>query len=95
MKIKLTVLFTVVTLVAMAQGKYSLDGNLSGGKNGKMFLIFYLSGTPQKDSATMTNGKFSFKGNLDGACMALITMEGNQNDWFQFYAEWPFRYADG
>ncbi len=88
MRLLFTAIGVCVSALTMGQNtKYSLEGNLSHAKDGKVFLTFYSGDSPQKDSTMITNGKFRFSGELAQASVAVLSIQGNANDWFQFYAE--------
>jgi peroxiredoxin len=88
MKMFWTLLLAVVSNGLLAQsGAYSITGTLNKAKNGKVLLTFYIDNAADRQTAVMTNGKFRFSGKLAQPCVGVLTLEGDKDHWFQFYAE--------
>ncbi len=90
MKVIITglLLCAVTTLAAQqASDKYKITGVLKNAQTGKVFLTVYEGDKPRKDSAAVAQGRFSFSGSVSTPCTAILTLAGNKDDWFRFYAE--------
>jgi peroxiredoxin len=90
MKIVISAIMLFLSSAVMAQtgiNKYTLSGVFTKIKSGKIFLTVYEDDQPKKDSATISNGRFSFKGSLTKPSTAVLYMPSRKNDWLQFYAE--------
>jgi peroxiredoxin len=83
----ITLLFATM-IMAQADGqRYTITGVFTKIKSGKIFLTVYEEDQPKKDSATISNGRFTFKGSLAKPSVAVLYMPSHKNDWLQFYAE--------
>jgi peroxiredoxin len=90
MKIVTLAILVFFSLAVMAQpggNKYTLSGVFTKIKSGKIFLTVYEGDQAKKDSATISNGRFTFKGDLSKPSVAVLYMPSQKNDWLQFYAE--------
>jgi peroxiredoxin len=91
MKIVISAILLFFSAAVMAQpavnNKYTLSGVFTKIKSGKVFLTVYDGDQPKKDSAAISNGRFTFKGSLAKPSMAVLYMPSRKNDWLQFYAE--------
>jgi peroxiredoxin len=90
MKTIISIVLVFFSLAVMAQpggNKYTLSGVFTKIKSGKIFLTIYEGEQAKKDSATISNGRFTFKGSLSMPSVAVLYMPSQKNDWVQFYAE--------
>jgi peroxiredoxin len=83
----ITLLFAATLMAQPAADKYTLSGVFTRISTGKIYLTIYEGDEPVRDSATITNGRFSFKGSLSKPSVAVLYMPSKKNDWLQFYAE--------
>ncbi len=81
------VFFSFAVMAQPAGNKYTLSGVFAKIKSGKIFLTVYEGEQAKKDSATISNGRFTFKGSLDKPSIAVLYMPSHKNDWLQFYVE--------
>jgi peroxiredoxin len=79
--------FSAAVMAQPAVNKYTLSGVFTKIKSGKIFLTVYVDDQAKKDSATISNGRFTFKGSLTKPSTAVLYMPSRKNDWLQFYAE--------
>ena len=69
-----------------ADSTFTINGRFDKLKSGKIYLTIYT--TPQtKDSTTIKNGQFKFKGVVKNPATAVLTLESKQNDNYVFYIE--------
>jgi len=63
-KTTLSILFSLLTAIGMAQDKFTITGNLSQAGSNKMVFLSYVNseGKAAKDSTLVTNGKFKIIG---------------------------------
>lgn len=90
MKIAHTFLGLLIGFAASAQtaGKpYAIAGSFTTIKKGTVYLVIYQDNKPHKDSTSITNGQFSFKGKLADPATAILYKGDNQDDWLRFYIE--------
>lgn len=89
MKNTLLSFFMLYSFAAQAQNDsaFSISGNLSNVKSGKIYLTLYGDAASTKDSTEITNGKFSFNGTAAAPKYAVLTLKGKQDDYLQFFAE--------
>lgn len=89
MKNTLLSIFMMLSFAAQAQNDsaFSISGNLSNVKSGKIYLTLYGDASSTKDSTDITNGKFSFTGTAAAPKYAVLTLKGRQDDYLQFFAE--------
>ncbi|MDQ6761792.1 MAG: AhpC/TSA family protein [Bacteroidota bacterium] len=71
--------------VLAQDSSFSINGNLEKIKKGTIFLNIYEGDKTIKDSATISGGKFSFKGYVGEPSFATLTMPVKRNDFFTFY----------
>lgn len=64
-KSTLLMVATIFALNANAQGKYTINGNLQNAEGKTIYLSTGDFGATETDSTTITNGKFTFKGEMD------------------------------
>ncbi len=77
-----------VQLVAQNEAAFSIKGNFSTIKAGRVYLTRYSeSAPPTKDSANIVNGSFSFKGMVGEPQTAVITIKDKKKNYFRFYLE--------
>jgi peroxiredoxin len=79
--------FSAAVMAQPAGNKYTLSGVFTKIKSGKIFLTVYENEQAKKDSAIISNGRFTFKGSLGKPSVAVLYMPSRKNDWLQFYAE--------
>lgn len=72
---------------AQNDSTFSITGNLSSVKSGKIYLTLYGDAATIKDSTDINNGTFSFKGTAAVAQYAVLTLKGKKDDYLQFFAE--------
>jgi peroxiredoxin len=83
-----TLLFISVLLTARpVSNKYTLSGTFTSVKTGKIMLTIYEDGQAKKDSASIANGRFTFKGSIKQPSVAVLYMPAGKNGWLQFYLE--------
>ena len=70
-----------LALTAHAQGKYTINGNLQNAEGKKIYLSRGEFGNVETDSTIITNGKFTFKGEIDGPFQSASLLIGNQMDY--------------
>ena len=82
-------LFVLASAAAVAQNdsSFTIAGNLSKVKTGTIFLTVYGEAAPKKDSATIVNGKFNFKGSASKPSYAILSIKDRKDDYLQFFAE--------
>lgn len=85
-------------LFLFAQKNFELNGKVDALKNGdKIYLVYQLEDQQIADSATVENGRFVFKGQLDFPVLSSLFLhknpyvqrpaKGEQMDYFRFYLE--------
>ncbi len=79
--------FTSAVATAQTDSSFSIAGNLSNVKEGKIYLTLYGEGASIKDSTDIAGGKFNFKGSAAAPKTAVLTIKGRKEDYLQFYAE--------
>lgn len=68
----------MLPLVSFAQQSFSINGDLKGLKSGnKIFLSYFAEGKIVSDSASVSNGKFDFKGTLLSPSRAELYLNRN------------------
>ncbi|HBK82669.1 MAG TPA: hypothetical protein DDZ41_03595, partial [Flavobacterium sp.] len=73
MKLKLSILFFVYSLITVAQHNFVLNGVCSKNANSKnIYLTYQVNGKGITKSAQIYNNKFVFKGELDFLTKAII-----------------------
>ena len=70
-----------LVLTANAQGKYTINGNLQNAEGQKIYLSKGEFGNVETDSTVITNGKFTFKGEIDGPFESASLLIGNPMDY--------------
>ena len=86
----------IITVSLQAQHPFTLKGRVSNLKNGdKVFLTYNVEGKDQYDSAIVSNGQFTFNGNLPFPVSASLYLHknpyvnkparGEKMDFFRFY----------
>ncbi|MGC4103673.1 redoxin domain-containing protein [Ferruginibacter sp.] len=78
--------FSNVAAMAQTDSAFTITGNLSNVKTGRLYLTVY-GDNPVKDSVELANGAFSFKGFAAQPLYAVLTLKGRKEDYLQFYAE--------
>jgi hypothetical protein len=89
------IIFLFTALTAGAQQKpdsqFILNGKLKGRDNGVMYLYYSNNNNARvKDSATIDNGKFSFRGKINAPTMGYLALKEearNQNHSTSFFME--------
>src|SRR4051812_9312388 len=66
---------------------YSITGNLSKVKTGRIYLTVYTDSDAKKDSVELANGKFKFKGTIDKPSFAVLSLKDRKQDNLRFYVE--------
>jgi peroxiredoxin len=79
--------FPVTIMAQLSDNRYTLSGVFTKIKSGKIFLTVYKDEQAQKDSATISDGRFTFTGSLGKPSVAVLYMPSRKNDWMQFYVE--------
>lgn len=83
--------FLLFTITAHAQKKdssFTITGNLTAVKTGKIYLIRFYPGTTAFDSVEIANGKFQFKGFVQDPGTAVISFQRkNPSDFYRFLLE--------
>jgi len=92
MKKYLSGLFVLIiaTVTANAQtsdSAFSIFGKFEKVKTGKMYLTVYSETGAVRDSANIVNGSFNFKGFVQKASTAILTMKDHKDDYLRFFAE--------
>jgi peroxiredoxin len=85
------VLFAGTATAQSVDSAYTVNGNFSKVKTGKVFLTVYGENGPKVDSANIVNGKFSFKGfasSPQNAYLSNINLDGERTEnYLAFYLE--------
>ncbi|MEO7044762.1 MAG: TlpA disulfide reductase family protein [Ferruginibacter sp.] len=85
------VLFAGTATAQSVDSAYTVNGNFSKTKTGKVFLTVYGENGPKVDSANIVNGKFSFKGfasSPQNAYLSKINLDGERTEnYLPFYLE--------
>lgn len=76
----MAVMLLTVTM-AMAQGKYSIKGNLNGADGETIYLRYGDRSNMKNDSTVVKKGKFQFKGKMDTPYQQAMLVLGNINDY--------------
>ncbi|GAB2809717.1 redoxin domain-containing protein [Ferruginibacter profundus] len=81
--------FVLASAAAAAQSDsaFTINGTFSKVKTGTIYLTVYGASAAKKDSATITGGKFSFKGFAAKPSTAVLTIKDRKEDYLRFYAE--------
>ncbi len=76
-----TSLLTATSLIAVAQEKYSIKGDVSKVKLpvAKVFLSYYADGKTTTDSTDVVDGKYSFSGSVGDPMMATLRAKYKEN----------------
>lgn len=72
---------SALALQVAAQGKYTINGNLQNAEGQKIYLSTGDFGNMDIDSTIIANGKFTFKGELEGKFLSGNLIIGNLNDY--------------
>jgi thiol-disulfide isomerase/thioredoxin len=82
-------LFVLTSVAAFAQNDttFTISGNFNKVKTGTIYLTVYGESAAKKDSTTIVNGKFNFKGAVSKPSYAVFTIKDRKEDYLQFYAE--------
>ena len=77
----ITFLLTASSLIAVAQEKYSIKGDVSKVKLpvAKVFLSYYADGKTTTDSTDVVDGKYSFSGSVGDPMMATLRAKYKEN----------------
>jgi thiol-disulfide isomerase/thioredoxin len=76
-----TGLMLVAGLATAQQKPFTINGNIQGKTGGYIYLAYQQDGNYTTDSSLIENGKFSFKGKLEGPTLAsLVTRNGRSYD---------------
>lgn len=75
------VIASALALQASAQGKYTINGNLQNAEGQKIYLSVGEFGNTEMDSTVVTNGTFSFKGEMEEAFMNGVLILGDYRDY--------------
>lgn len=70
-----------LALQASAQGKFTINGNLQNAEGQKIYLSTGDFGNIEIDSTVIANGKFTFKGEMEGKFQNGSLVIGNLNDY--------------
>jgi len=70
--------FTALATLVKAQHPFTIDGQLSPDKQGFIILDYSSMGKYTRDSAVVTNGKFSFKGTAGDPLYAMLNLNPAQ-----------------
>ncbi|HUS03787.1 MAG TPA: TlpA disulfide reductase family protein [Chitinophagaceae bacterium] len=73
--------------VNAADTTFTINGKFDKVKSGKVYLTIYGGDKAIRDSATIINGNFKFKGIAKDPLTAVLTLASKQNDYFRFYLE--------
>ena len=93
MKKIITIVILFISFNCQAQknkNQFTLAGNFSKVKTGKIYLTIYKDDGSDSDSTVIINGTFVFKGKIEKPSVAFLTYPaspGNENNYFQFYVE--------
>ena len=81
--------FVFASAMANAQtdSAFTIAGNLSKVKTGTIYLTVYGESAAKKDSTTIADGKFNFKGAAAKPSYAVLTIKDRKEDYLQFFAE--------
>jgi thiol-disulfide isomerase/thioredoxin len=80
-------LAAIGTMAQTAKNAYTISGNFSKLKTGRLYLTVYGDADSKKDSVQLVNGKFSFKGTVDKPSFAVLTLKDHKQDNLRFYVE--------
>lgn len=96
-----TIILFSTSLSVVAQtsnGKFELNGKLTGKSNGLIYLYYKnASNAWVKDSSSLNNGKFSFKGSADGPRMSTLQLKEekrNEDNTVMFFLEPAVMHVD-
>ena len=71
----------MMAAASYAQGKYTINGNLQNAEGKKIYLSRGEFGNVETDSTIITNGKFTFNGEIEGPFQSASLLIGNQMDY--------------
>jgi thiol-disulfide isomerase/thioredoxin len=85
-------LFLLVFIIGFSSANaqdsaFSIHGNLEKINSGTIYLSIYEDAKTLKDSTSIKDGKFEFKGYVTTPFFATLTMPEKENDYFTFYIE--------
>lgn len=80
-------LFAISSGIKAADSSFTINGNFTNVKNGLIYLFVYRGGSMKKDSATIKNGKFLFKGYIQTPSTAILDVKDEKPDYFRFLLE--------
>jgi peroxiredoxin len=83
------VLSVLVSFQSFAQNKlpYTIKGKIDDIKSGLIYLTVYGENEAKKDSAVITDGKFSFAGSVDKPSIAVLNVKDDKKDYLRLYVE--------
>lgn len=70
-----------------ADSAYTIKGNFASVKTGLIYLYIFGGDGTKKDSSTIINGKFSFKGFIQKPTSAILDIKDGKQSYFRFYLE--------
>lgn len=81
------ILSTCSALAQTADSAFNISGNIENIKTGLIYLIIYQDGTAKKDSSTITDGKYTFKGFIGKPVDAILDIKDGKQDYLRFYVD--------
>ena len=78
---------TVNTNAQASDSAFSIFGKFEKIKTGKMYLTVYSETGAVRDSANIVNGSFNFKGFVQKASTAILSMKDHKDDYLRFFVE--------
>lgn len=84
-------IFSGIAVVAQSNNAFTVEGNFSKVRSGKIYLTIFGENSAIKDSADIVNGKFTFRGSAEKPTIAYLSfkkMDGSfNNNLYSFYVE--------
>src|SRR5687768_6804204 len=89
MKIITLIVFMLMTfgVSKASDSTFTIKGKFDKVKSGKVYLTIYAGSQAIRDSATIKDGKFEFKGTQKEPVSAMLSMDGKRGDYLQFFIE--------
>jgi peroxiredoxin len=83
----LVIFATVAVQAQQTDSAFSISGKFAKVLTGKVYLTVYKNNQAVKDSATIINGSFGFKGHVQKPSTAFITVKDHKADNLRFFVE--------
>lgn len=83
----LCLLIFITAFAKAGDSAFSIHGKFEKVKSGIIYLYVYNNSGMKKDSATITRGKFFFKGFIQTPSNAILDLKDDRQDYFRFFLE--------